>query len=174
MESMTEKGILDRATILRSLSANPPLVAGLLDPQHQVQINGVDLTVRSVAAFASAGRLGFSERTLPQGEELPFADDGRLYLPPGPYLLTYNEVVHLPTNIAALAFPRSSLLRCGVSIHNAVWDAGYEGRSQSLMVVYNRHGFHLAKNARVLQLVFFYLAKPVEEGYNGAYQQENL
>ena len=32
----------------------------------------------------------------------------------------------------ALGFARSSLLRSGCGIQNAVWDAGYHGRSEAL------------------------------------------
>ncbi len=74
----------------------------------------------------------------------------------------------------ALARPRSSLLRCGVSVHTAVWDAGYSGRSQSLMVVYNPQGFKIHKNSRFMQLVFFYLNGEVTEGYKGIFQGENI
>lgn len=174
MENLRYQGVLDRDDILRCLAGKPPLVEGMIDVERQVQINGVDLSLRSMVEFTDAGRLGVGSRTISQGRELPFEADGWLHLAPGSYLLTYNEVVHLPANITALAFPRSSLLRSGVSIHNAVWDAGYEGRSQSLMVVYNPRGFHIAKDARVLQIVFFYLTKPVKQGYNGAYQRENI
>jgi dUTP pyrophosphatase len=93
---------------------------------------------------------------------------------PGCYLVTYNEVVNLPKNIMALATPRSSLLRCGVSIHSAVWDAGYSGRSQSLMVVYNPQGFRLYRNARIVQMVFFFLSREVPQGYQGVFQGENI
>jgi len=73
----------------------------------------------------------------------------------------------------ALGRPRSSLLRCGVTVGTAVWDAGYEGRSQSLLVVYNPRGFRLQKNARVAQLIFMRLSGKTE-GYKGAYQGENI
>ena len=73
----------------------------------------------------------------------------------------------------ALGRPRSSLLRCGVTVNTAVWDAGYSGRSQSLLVVYNPLGFRLQKDARVVQLVFFRLTGETK-GYQGKYQGENL
>lgn len=104
---------------------------------------------------------------------LVFSESGFIDLTPGAYIITYNEIVHLPNNIMALGRPRSSLLRCGVTIGTAVWDAGYSGRSQSLMVVYNPWGFCVQKNARVLQLVFLPLTRETE-GYQGAYQQENI
>ena len=72
----------------------------------------------------------------------------------------------------ALGLSRSSLLRCGASLHTAVWDAGYSGRSESLLVVYNPQGLDLEKNARVLQLVFSTLTGE-SQGYTGGYQGEN-
>jgi dUTP pyrophosphatase len=94
-------------------------------------------------------------------------------LMPGAYIVSYNEIVHLPRDVMALARPRSSLLRCGVTINTAVWDAGYSGRSQSLMVVHNPHGVRLQRNARLMQLVFLQLTRETE-GYQGVYQGENI
>jgi len=168
--------ILSREDILEMLKATPPLVESLCDVQQQVQPNGVDLTVKEIALLSSPGSLNLKNeaRVLSSTSPLVFDGLGGIDLLPGCYLVTHNEVVNLPKNIMALAMPRSSLLRCGVSIHNAVWDAGYSGRSQSLMVVYNSQGFHLYKNARVVQLVFFRLSHEVAEGYKGMFQGENI
>jgi dUTP pyrophosphatase len=35
----------------------------------------------------------------------------------------------------AIGVPRTSLIRCGVTTETGIWNAGYEGRSESLMVV---------------------------------------
>ncbi len=91
----------------------------------------------------------------------------------GSYVITFNEIINMPKNVMALGAPRSSLLRCGVTVHMAVWDAGYSGRSQSLMVVYNPYHFRAQRNARIAQLVFFELTEDTE-GYNGTYQGENI
>ncbi|MCH7714129.1 MAG: deoxyuridine 5'-triphosphate nucleotidohydrolase, partial [Chloroflexi bacterium] len=105
---------------------------------------------------------------------LDFAPDGWLELAPGPYLIDFNETVNLPLDVMALGRTRSSLLRSGVAIHTAVWDAGYRGRSQALIVVYQPDGYRLQKDARLLQLVFYRLAQPVSEGYQGRFQGENI
>jgi len=110
---------------------------------------------------------------VPDLAPLVFDGLGFIDLMPGAYIITYNEIVHLPKNIMALGRPRSSLLRCGVTVDTAVWDAGYSGRSQSLMVVYNPQGFRLQRNARVAQLIFLRLSRKTE-GYHGAYQGENI
>ncbi|MBI2866033.1 MAG: deoxyuridine 5'-triphosphate nucleotidohydrolase [Chloroflexi bacterium] len=167
-------GALGREALLHLLTAVPPLVEGLNSPQEQVQPNGIDLTVREVALFSGPGRLSPTQRVLSSLSPLTFDGLGVLELMPGPYLVTFNEVVHLPKDIMALGRTRSTLLRCGVALHTAVWDAGYSGRSQSLMMVYHPYGFRLARDSRVMQLVFFSVSGPSPEGYRGRYQGENV
>ncbi len=166
--------VLTQLAIRRLLRQKPPLVESWQDLEQQLQPSGFDLTVREVALPQSAGTIAVanSQRAVSGLSPLVFDGLGFLNLVPGAYVITYNEVVHLPRNVMALATPRSSLLRCGVMVHTAVWDAGYSGRSQSLMVVFNPQGFRLQKNARVLQLVFFRLTGQTE-GYRGIYQGEN-
>jgi dUTP pyrophosphatase len=167
--------VLSRQEIYRLLKQEPPLVESYLDLDEQVQPNGIDLTLREVALLESSGKIAVknTERQLPGLAPLVFDGLGFIDLIPGIYLITYNEIVHLPNNVMALARPRSSLLRCGVTVGTAVWDAGYCGRSQSLMVVYNSQGFRLQKNARLVQLIFLWLSGETE-GYQGAYQNENI
>ena len=167
--------ILSRQDILRLLEQEPPLIEGYINLDEQLQPNGIDLTLREVALLQSSGRIGIkdSQRLVSDLAPLVFDGLGFIDLVPGAYIITYNEIVHLPKNIMALAKPRSSLLRCGVTVNTAVWDAGYSGRSQSLMVVYNPRGFRLQRNARIIQLVFFQLTQETE-GYRGAYQGENV
>lgn len=169
-------GVLSREDILKLLGGSPPLVENLCDTQQQVQPNGIDLTLKEIALLGSSGSLGSGTegRALSSTSPLIFDGLGRVDLLPGCHLVTYNEVINLPKNIMALAMPRSSLLRCGVSIHHAVWDAGYSGRSKALMVVYNPQGFRLYRNARIVQMVFFVLSREVAQGYHGMFQGENI
>ena len=168
--------VLDRESILEFLMARTPLVEGYLDLDEQLQPNGFDLTLKEVMKFTSAGDTGPGARptALSQHKLLLFESDGYMHLQCGSYLITPNEIVNLPRHVMALSRPRSSLLRCGVAVHTAVWDAGYRGRSQALLTVYNPFGYRLAKDARVLQMVFMYLARPVEEGYRGRFLGENI
>ncbi|MBN1692684.1 MAG: deoxyuridine 5'-triphosphate nucleotidohydrolase [Dehalococcoidales bacterium] len=167
--------VLSGSDIRRLLKNSPPLVEGWLNLDEQVQANGFDLTLREVAAMQSGGTIAVSnnERVLADLSPLAFGADGFIELTPGVYMVTYNEIVHLPKNIMALGRPRSSLLRCGVNLGTAVWDAGYEGRSQSLLTVHNPRGFRVQQNARITQLVFMELTGD-SEGYNGVYQGENI
>ena len=117
---------------------------------------------------------GPDQRGLSDTKLLEFDRPGWLHLAAGSYLVTFNEVVNLPLDLMALGRPRSSLLRSGVSIHTAVWDAGYQGRSQALLSVYNPDGYQVQKDARLLQLVFFRLEQPLNQGYQGRFLGENL
>ncbi|MDD5038187.1 MAG: deoxyuridine 5'-triphosphate nucleotidohydrolase [Dehalococcoidales bacterium] len=167
--------VLSKSDIYRLLHQKSPLVEDYIDLEMQVQPNGFDLTLREVALLQTAGKLAISNSERRVSDLAPLVFDGMGYvdLMPGAYTIIYNEVVHLSNNIMALARPRSSLLRCGVTVNTAVWDAGYSGRSQSLMVVYNPQGFRLQKNARIVQLVFFRLTQETD-GYQGIYQKENI
>ena len=167
--------VLSRQDIRRLLQGEPPLLEGYIDLEEQVQPNGIDLTLRDVACLQTPGRIAASnsQRVVSDLAPLVFDGLGFIDLLPGAYIIIFNEIVHLPNNLMALARPRSSLLRCGVSVDTAVWDAGYSGRSQSLMVVHNPQGFRLQRNARVVQLVFLPLTGETE-GYQGAYQKENI
>ena len=175
VEYLQMGAILSKLEIQQLLQNQPPLIEGYINLEEQVQPNGFDLTLREIALLQSSGRIAVSnsQRLVSDLAPLMFDGLGFISLPPGAYIITFNEIVHLPRNIMALAKPRSSLLRCGVTVDTAVWDAGYSGRSQSLMVVYNSQGFRLQKNARVLQLVFLRLTEETD-GYGGAYQGENI
>ncbi len=167
--------VLSKQDIYRLLKQEPPLIEGYINLEEQVQPNGFDLTVREVALLQSPGKIAVenSQRLVSDLAPLVFDGLGFIDLMAGAYIITYNEIVHLPKNITALATPRSSLLRCGVTVNTAVWDAGYSGRSQSLMIVYNPQGLRLQRNARIVQLIFLELTQETE-GYHGAYQGENI
>lgn len=169
-------GVLGRDELERLIQSERPLVSEWLDLAEQLQPNGFDLTLQAVGRLNRRGILGADDatRVLPEARPIPFEDDGFVTLAPGPYQIIYNEIVDLPHDLMALGRPRSSLCRCGVSIHTAVWDAGYRGRSTSLLVVDNPDGFRVQRNARVMQLVFFSLTAAVGQGYRGTYQGENI
>jgi dUTP pyrophosphatase len=152
------------------------LVECMIDPETQTQMCGMELTLNKIERFTSAGAVAFdnTERELPQTEPLDFDPSGWIDLSAGAYLVTFNEIVNIPKDVAALARARSTLLRCGAGLETALWDPGYRGRSQSLLVVYNSQGLRLKKNARLMQLIFLQLEKEAEKVYSGKYQGENI
>jgi dUTP diphosphatase len=143
--------------------------------QGLIQPNGVDLSLDAVWRLLGWGVLGRSnaDRRLPERALLEFGPDGWLDLPPGGYGIRYAEEVALPADCGGLCFPRSSLLRMGLTVPTAVWDAGYTGRGEGWLEVSNPHGVRLQRGARIVQLVVFRLSRPAAAGYAGAYQHEN-
>ncbi|MFH0817646.1 MAG: deoxyuridine 5'-triphosphate nucleotidohydrolase [Candidatus Micrarchaeota archaeon] len=141
----------------------------------QFQPCGVDLSLREIYSLENEGAIDFdnSERKLSETRKIEFSGDW-VHLKKGTYKVVYNEIVSIPSDCAGFGYPRSSLLRCGANIHCAVWDPGYEGRSESLLIVSNEKGLRLKKNARLIQLVFVLLMDKAKSLYSGKYKGENL
>ena len=142
----------------------------------QVQPNGIDLSLDAVWCFADRGVLGAAaeSRRLSDRQDVEFDADGWLELGPGGYGIRYTEWVEMPADCGGLCFPRSSLLRMGAHVPTAVWDAGYAGRGEGLLVVTNPRGVRLQRGARIVQLVLFRLSETPGAVYVGRYQHENL
>lgn len=168
--------MLSRDELKDRINSEPPLVENTIDTEKQLQPNSFELTLKSIEALKGTGAVDFdnTQRHIPESESIEFNTEGWAFLKPGTYKITFNEVVNIPLDLAAIARPRSSLLRCGVTVESAVWDSGYRGRSESMLVVHNPNGFRVRQNARLLQLVFYNLLREVSEGYCGRYQNENL
>ena len=168
--------LLDRDSITELILGDSPLISGFDDLEEQLQPNGFDLTLQEVRQLNSGGYMGKgpNRRLLSSSNILAFDNQGWVQLNPGSYLITFNEICHLPLDLMALGKPRSSLLRSGVTINTAVWDAGYKGRSQSLLTVLNPNGFGVQQNARLLQLIFIRLEHTTGRGYQGNFINENI
>lgn len=160
---------------IRELIEQKSLIERMIDGKLQVQPAGVDLTLAEVFEFEERGSVDFTnkERRLPKCRKLEFVSEW-VELGCGAYKVVYNEVIRIPPNCIGLAFPRSSLLRCGAFMHCAVWDPGYEGRSESLLVVSNKHGIKLKRNARLAQLVLLKISGRPAAKYKGRYFKENI
>ncbi|KAL5051115.1 hypothetical protein BDW71DRAFT_203139 [Aspergillus fruticulosus] len=84
-----------------------------------------------VSEWTSAATVDFDniKRQGARTSVLPFnARQQAITLPPGAYLVDFNETVRIPRDCMASIFPRSSLWRSGVGIMAGVVDAGYEER----------------------------------------------
>lgn len=168
--------VMTRRELELALKQNPPLLENMVDAASQLQQNGIELTLKDVYAFPhdDVGAIAFdnSQRHVVKGTMLEFDKFGWIKLKKGAYRIIFNEIVNIPRNVFALARVRSSLLRNGVSIETALWDSGYSGRSESLLVVHTSACL-IERNARVIQLVFFWQSKAVEAEYTGRYTGEN-
>lgn len=159
--------------IPKELLIRTSFVSDIID-KTQFQPAGIDITLREAYAYKNAGKIDFDnkERKISDVEPIPFVN-GEIILAHGAYKVIFNEYVHIPQDAAAFCFPRSSLLRSGITLECAVWDPGYEGRSEALLLVFNPHGAILKKNAKIGQLVFLKLLQSTSHSYQGIYLGEN-
>ncbi|KZO99760.1 deoxyuridine 5'-triphosphate nucleotidohydrolase [Calocera viscosa TUFC12733] len=146
------------------------IVRALRSEKSQVQPCGVDLSLKRVLEWTSAGTIDFSNqhRQTASTRELRFQDE-RLHLPLGAYLVEFNELVATPADMFGQLFVRSSLFRSGALLSAGVCDAGYEGAIGGLLQVCNPHGITLYRDAKLAQFVFHQMTEKVE-GYSGVYQ----
>lgn len=171
--------MLNREELARLISEKK-LIAGYIDLDVQLTPNGFDLTVGSIFEFDKEGALDFSnkERRIPAGKEIlpkkqnPQDKFGWWHLEKGTYKIKTNEAVNLPNDLFALAFSRTSLLRMGAFTQHGVWDAGFSGKGEFILVVNNPKGILLKQNARIAQLVFIRMQE-TGLGYQGIYQQKD-
>ena len=161
---------------IKQLIEEMNLIQGHMNLDKQITPNGFDLTVEKIFLIDEPGSVDFSnnERVVPQGKELTpkkkKAEDkyGWWNLPKGVYKIRTNETVNIPNNLTALAFTRTTLLRMGALTQNGVWDAGFKGKSEFVLVVENPAGINVKQNARIIQLVFLRVEETEE--YNGVYK----
>lgn len=164
---------------IKKLIEEKGLITNYFNLDIQLAPNGFDLTAGSVFEFINSGALDFSnkERLIPQVKEIfpekknPQDKFGWWNLKTGAYKIRTNETVNLPQDLVILAFPRSSLLRVGAFTQNAVWDAGFSGKSEFILVVENPQGLRLKQNARIIQIIFININK-TDIGYKGIYQMK--
>lgn len=169
--------VLSGNTIKRLCLQNPPLITEFVDMDKQIQQNGVDFTVKKIEHIDGQGTIDFDNksRVLPSTRSVAVyqiaANGDKVYdLPPGCYLVTFNEFVNIPKDLMCRSVSRSTLIRCGASLESAIWDAGFSGYSQCALNVHNPEGIRIHKDARIMQLVVEELSDCVTEGYNGIYQ----
>lgn len=164
---------------IEELIKSNKLIENYIDLAAQLTPNGFDLTINSVFVFEAQGALDFSnkERILPQQKEVvaqkqkPEDKFGWWVLAQGAYKVRTNETVNLAKDLTAICFSRTSLLRMGAFTQHGVWDAGFSGKGEFVLVVSNPHGIKIKQNARIAQLVFLPISE-VKEGYNGIYNEK--
>jgi len=142
--------------------------------RDSVQPAGVDLTLSSVKVLDEGGILDVNFRKVPEGVDVLPDEEGFFNLEAGSYRIRFGEVVEIPEWALGLCLPRSSLLRMGASLHCAVWDPGYKGRGEALLVVHNPKGVRIRRGARIAQIVFARLERLPHSTYRGKYLYEGL
>lgn len=135
---------------------------------------GLKLHLDKIFTFRGKGKLYRESKHLPEVDEVKSNDQNIYVLSPGAYKIRYRELINVPNNAIALAIPRSTLLRMGVTVYTAVWDPGYSGRGEGLMIVFNPNGIEIEAYAQIAQLVFIYMDRKTSFTYRGSYQYENI
>ncbi len=150
-------------------------LSSLISENLQVHPASFELTLRKVLEFKDKGSIDFTneKRKIPTCKELEFNENGYIDLKPGAYKVVFNEIVKIPFDCVAIGLPRSSLLRSGATVICGLWDPGYFGRSEALLLVFNPHGIRLYRNARIVQLVLIKVQGSTKS-YKGIYQGENI
>lgn len=171
--------VLTREEILE-LIEKEEMIQNYIDLELQLNDHGFDITVDKIYKLVGYSVIDFTNelRTLPRYEELSFEktrirdkEVEAVVLEPGCYVVEINEIVKLPRNICAVVLPRSSLIRSGIALHSALWDAGYHGKGRLMLSVHN--SAIITENARIGQMMFLTLNAEVE-GYKGSYQLEGV
>ena len=150
------------------------LISNFVDIEIQLQSAGFDLTLDSVQIIrlGESGCLGFSNdrRVIPPYEDVPKVKGGWT-LSPGAYILKSNEKVKLPNGISGLAWPRSSLNRCGSFLNSATVDPGYSGPLSFLLQVLAPLRLDFA--ARFAQIIFV-RTEMSDKVYKGIYKERSV
>ncbi|KAL9534519.1 putative deoxyuridine 5'-triphosphate nucleotidohydrolase [Sphaerulina musiva] len=158
------------------------IILNLTNPTLQIQPCGIDLSLRKIFSWTSAGTVDFSNqfRAGSRKEQLEFTGTRTsssspktksIHLSAGNYMVEFHEEVNMPLDIMGQIFVRSSLWRMGALLSAGVMDSGYQGAVGGLLQVLNPHGIVLHEHARLAQMVFHVMAEKVEGGgYSGVYQ----
>ena len=151
------------------------LIENFIDLETQLQPASFDLTLDEIYLLNSSASIDYTnkERKLPNYKKVEFNDEW-IELSKGVYLISFNEVVNISSDIIAFVRPRSTLVRSGATIFSSLWDPGYSGKSNCLLVILNENGIKLKKNARIAQMVFIKLSSPTSKIYSGIYQNEGI
>lgn len=162
---------------LKQLIEEEGLIQDFIHLETQLQPSGFDVTAAEIHRFKEEGKLDFSnsEREIPEAEKIrpEKEDEGDDYgwwkLEPGAYKVVMNEKVDIPEDMIGVAHPRSSVLRMGCTIGNALWEPGYTGMGEFVLIVQNPEGVEIKENARLNQLTFEEIDET--EGYSGVYHE---
>lgn len=154
--------------ILKQIKQKQPLIENV--DEKNIQPSGVDLRVKCIYRLKNGGYLGVENRKTPDVEVVTKENGEKIILRPNEFVLVETmEKVNMPNNLSAIVLPRSSLFRCGVSLHTAVVDPGYIGTLTFGMKNLSNFPFEIEIGSKIGQIVFEEV-KGNAKLYNGKYQ----
>jgi deoxycytidine triphosphate deaminase len=154
--------------ILKLIKQKMPLIENV--DEDNIQPSGVDVRVKAVYRLKNGGYLGVQNRKTPDIEVVSKEVGKKIILKPNEFVLVETmEKVNMPNDISAIVLPRSSLFRCGASLHTAVVDPGYVGTLTFGMKNLSEFPFEIEIGSKIGQIVFEEV-KGNTKLYNGKYQ----
>ncbi|MDI6825663.1 MAG: dCTP deaminase [Candidatus Aenigmarchaeota archaeon] len=137
---------------------------------NNIQPAGVDLRVKCIYRLKNGGYIGTKKGQNPEVENICNKLGNKFTLKPNEFVLVETmEKVNMPNDLLAIILPRSSLFRCGVSLHTAVVDPGFIGTLTFGMKNLSEHPFEIEIGSKIGQIVFE-VVKGNTKLYDGKYQ----
>jgi dCTP deaminase len=128
------------------------------DKDSPVQPSSIDLHIGSI--LLPGTKLGMDG-----SEERPLST--RSLGPGETAIITTLETLNLPSNVAAIGFPPSSVSKQGLLMTNPGHvDPGYVGPMHFTVINMGREEFSLRKGAMIVTLLFFEMSSPVKRDYS--------
>jgi len=160
--------VIGHNKILELIKQKPPLIENI--NEKNIQPSGVDLRVKCIYRLKNGGYMGVEKRKNPDVEVDNNEIGKKIILKPNEFVLVETmEKVNMPNDLMAIVLPRSSLFRCGVSLHTAVIDPGFIGTLTFGMKNLSNFPFEIEIGTKVGQIVFEEV-KGNNKLYNGKYQ----
>ncbi len=160
--------VIGHGEILKLVKQKQPLIENI--DEKNIQPSGVDLRVKCVYRLKNGGYLGVENRKTPDVELVIRENGKKIILKPNEFVLVETlEKVNMPNNISAIVLPRSSLFRCGVSLHTAVVDPGFQGTLTFGMKNLSDFPFEIEIGSKIGQIVFEEVKGNLKL-YDGKYQ----
>jgi len=138
--------------------------------EKNIQPSGVDLRVKCIYRLKNGGFFGTNDRMTPDVESISDKFGEKIKIEPNEFVLVETmEKVNMPKDVMAIVLPRSSLFRCGVSLHTAVVDPGFQGTLTFGMKNLSEFPFEIEIGSKIGQIVFEEVKGNVKL-YDGKYQ----
>lgn len=137
-----------------------------------IQQQGVDLRIKCIRRVN-----GSSISLIPkEGKtQLPDYDEwdgwsNKFCLSPGYYEVEFMEGCNIPKNCAMWLKTRSSLVRCGATVHSGQFDAGFNTKNAGCFLEV-RFNMDIERGARIAQAILF-TSNDVDNLYDGQWQND--
>ena len=139
--------------------------------EEGIQQQGVDLRIKRIRKVASGNNIPLipkeGKTKLPEYEGWDDWSD-KFCLSPGYYEVEFMEGCNIPKNCAMWLKTRSSLVRCGATVHSGQFDAGFNTENAGCFLEV-RFNMDIELHARIAQAILF-TSNDVDNLYDGQWQ----